>query len=337
MRLINVPIEPLEMRYTAQWQAWFSIGFRADGWEVHTVTGHPTSQKIHTGAFLDAFNTSRYKAEQLAQIVTLLQETRSPTVVFFHDAWFPGVEALAYIRQLADYPLILAGFFHAGAYDPTDLLGRMGMSAWVRGCEESWVTLYDAMFVGSDHHRRTLAGMRGGVGLMSKIHVSGNPVSVPNIGRPWSQRENIVVFPHRLTPDKRPELLDEFSRHLPGDCRVIKTYELNLPKDEYYDLLGRAKCAVSFATHENFGIAMVEAAMLGVYPVVPDALAYRETMPAGQRYQSLVHAAHLVRDVLQNKIEPFAYPFDWSPSKIVSNISEILKSKEASLVHVASQ
>jgi len=53
---------------------------------------------------------------------------------------------------------------------------------------------------------------------------------------------------------------------------------------DYESLLGRCHVAVSTADHEFFGMAMVEAAHFGAYPLVPDALAYPEIFPPECRY-----------------------------------------------------
>lgn len=56
------------------------------------------------------------------------------------------------------------------------------------------------------------------------------------------------------------------------------------PREVYERWLGRADIAVSTARHEFFGISVFEAMHFGAHPVVPDALAYRETVPPKYRY-----------------------------------------------------
>ena len=60
---------------------------------------------------------------------------------------------------------------------------------------------------------------------------------------------------------------------------------------EYAALLGSADVAVSTAVNEFFGLAMIEAAYAGCYPLVPDRLAYPELYPPEFRY---THADALV-------------------------------------------
>lgn len=51
-----------------------------------------------------------------------------------------------------------------------------------------------------------------------------------------------------------------------------------MPEPEYRDLLCRGDVVLASARQENFGIAVVEAVAAGCVPVVPDAMAYPETI-----------------------------------------------------------
>ncbi|MDP2233608.1 MAG: DUF3524 domain-containing protein, partial [Actinomycetota bacterium] len=55
-------------------------------------------------------------------------------------------------------------------------------------------------------------------------------------------------------------------------------------RDAYARLLAGADVAVSTAVNEFFGIAMIEAAYAGCFPLVPDRLAYPEIYPPEMRY-----------------------------------------------------
>lgn len=59
-----------------------------------------------------------------------------------------------------------------------------------------------------------------------------------------------------------------------------------LERVAYERLLGEADLCVSTARHEFFGVAVLEAMHCGVRPLVPDRLAYRETVPAEFRYSA---------------------------------------------------
>jgi len=55
-----------------------------------------------------------------------------------------------------------------------------------------------------------------------------------------------------------------------------------LPRDQYIAALADADVAVSTATHEFFGVSLVEAAAAGAMPVVPKRLAYPEVFGLGR-------------------------------------------------------
>jgi glycosyltransferase involved in cell wall biosynthesis len=65
--------------------------------------------------------------------------------------------------------------------------------------------------------------------------------------------------------------------------RLVHLGEPN-SREEYAALLASCDISVSTAHNEFFGIAMVESAYAGSYPLVPDRLAYPELYPAEMRY-----------------------------------------------------
>jgi glycosyltransferase involved in cell wall biosynthesis len=55
---------------------------------------------------------------------------------------------------------------------------------------------------------------------------------------------------------------------------------------EYENELRRSDIVVSTTDHEFFGIAVVEAAMAGAIPILPNAHAYPETLPSAVFYEA---------------------------------------------------
>lgn len=92
MKIINIPIEPLEERYSVQWDIWFKKQFEEAGLDFTTVYGTGTKGKIIHGSFLDVLETNIYKTSQLQNILKMLLDCSSeePVILFFHDLWFPG-------------------------------------------------------------------------------------------------------------------------------------------------------------------------------------------------------------------------------------------------------
>lgn len=104
----------------------------------------------------------------------------------------------------------------------------------------------------------------------------------------------MIVFPHRISPEKHPEMFDELAASMP-DWNCIKTIEVAKDKKEYYSLLRRAKYSVSFADQETFGISMVESFNCGCIPIVPNRLSYKEMFSPEFRYNGpLIEAKNMI-------------------------------------------
>ena len=301
--LFNFPIEPIPERYSLQWDGWFNLEF--DRLKVDWLTIHPpfgSLQLVRTGEYLDVLETHRSKFDQLRQLFGLYwfddgaHAPRDGDVLFFHDIWFPGLEALFYVRDALKRDFKICGCLHAGAYDPHDFKFQNRMQRWARDLENCWFKEVDAIFVATYFHKDLVDASRS-TGLttfehsefhQTNVHVTGFPMYI----KPESpEKQNIIVFPHRLAPEKQPEIFDYLAEvakdflPLPG-WTFVKTKKVAVTKLEYYNTLRYSKIAFSSAQQETWGIAMQEAVMLGCVPLVPDRLAYRELYPSVFRYVS---------------------------------------------------
>lgn len=66
---------------------------------------------------------------------------------------------------------------------------------------------------------------------------------------------------------------------------------------DYRALLHRSQVVVSTAIHEFFGVSVLEAVHLGARPLVPDRLAYRESIPESYRYGNDADLAPALADL----------------------------------------
>lgn len=302
--IINVPIEPLEGRYSEQWNNWFEEHLQ--GKDYHTIlpTRLDVEDKIVDGAFLDIVGTNYFKAKQIAFISSLIRKGHIPrdkrVVFIFHDGWFP-IEQLAYIRDgLGCHEWKFIGIFHDGTYDQWDFTARKNMYIWGEDLENSWFRIYDAVVVGSQYHKDVLLEKRKIAA--GKVHVIPWKVEVPEdlIG---TKKENIVVFPHRLDVEKQPQLFVALAeRFKDSGYQFITTQSKVRSKREYYELLAKSKICVSFSLLEMFGIAMVEAALLRCVPLVPDRLSYRELFPSKYRYLDFEDLCWLVSEYMHAEL-----------------------------------
>lgn len=275
-----VPIEPLEERYSADWYRWFPERLQILGKHVKVIDGVQKSTVIRQGAFLDVIDTNRYKASQIMQIMDLIDEgvVTAKDTFFFLDGWFPGVESLAYVRDALKLKFKMVACFHAGSYDRADRLYQWGTDIWAHPLEQSWFTIYDMIFVATHFHRNLIMATTPAK-VSDKIHVTGFPFY-----RSWKvenkNTSDLVVFPHRLDPEKDPDKFDALYSSMEDveDTGIAfwKTKKMCKSKEAYYKMLSDAKVAISFAKQETWGIAMQEATALGCLPIVPNRLSYPE-------------------------------------------------------------
>lgn len=338
-----LPIEPIEERYSADWRRWWPRGLRREGLDVHVIEGTPMhgagrGDAIRTGQFLDAIDTHHYKATQLAAAMRLLSkgEIKADDVVVFLDGWNPAVEAFAYARQVAkvDFAIVLA--LHAGCWDCHDHLVRCGVASWGKHAERAWLEAADLVLVATDFHADLIRRYHDAhVNLSTRIHVTGFPLELDELDQYRGDRRPIVVFPHRLAPEKQPkqfQVMQEmywarYHEDLTPSVVWVRTQDVYSTKAEFYRLLGHASVAVSSAQQETWGIAQLEAWYLGATPVVPDMLSYGELYPPEAKYTNLDIAVSRIHDALHSPPMPFAPKRDprkaWAP--IAQSIRSVMR------------
>lgn len=288
MKIIHVPLELIENRYSEQWFRWFN---QHDLFKKHVVDtiipASGISQTIEVGEFLDVIKTNHFKAEQLQEIMQLFHDKKvdEETIFFFMDGWFPGIEMLAYVRDALKIPFKIVAILHAGTWDSYDYISRCGMKRWARWIEAGWHEIFDAVFVGSFFHKNLILDQLG-FKYADKIHITGLPIYPEFV---WTQedknlndKEFNILFPSRIAPEKNPQHFDKLIEILQPTLpkwKFIKTQEFCKSKSEYYALLNRSSIAVSFSDQETFGIAMMEATLCGCIPLLPNRLAYPEFYP----------------------------------------------------------
>lgn len=284
-----VELEPIDSRYTKQWYTEIPKQLEQHasliGSDVRVVTlgtnGVITNDKVTSGAFLDFYHTNNYKASQVERIAKLFQEgyIKSGDRFFFADIWHFGITALKYMAELTGIDITITAYVHAGAYDPTDILGmRMGKD-WSHNQERAWFYACDEVYVASEFNRGIFINNLGiPAEHQHRVVTVGQPMDylAKLSDRKDIPKENIVLFPHRLNSDKLPEIFKDLRDHFPDDIRGVITQEENLSKEEYYDLVSKTKVVFSCSLHENFGISMVEGVLCGAIPMVPNRACYPE-------------------------------------------------------------
>jgi len=296
--LYLIDLESVESRYTKQWKTHLPTLFRSNGIDVTVIEG-PTDIPAATtpGAFLNFGGTNIYKSAQLEQIAKLFCEGKIKDGDYFlyTDAWNPTVIQLKYMAELLGIKLRIGGMWHAGSYDPQDFLGRLiGDASWVRKAEMSMYDCYDDNFFATRFHidlftntfwdddrdidRQLLHSIRQ-VGWPME-YIESDLSDYKNM-----EKENIILFPHRIAPEKQPEVFDYLAEQMP-EYKWIKCQEENLSKEDYHKLLGKAKLVFSANLQETLGISVYEGLVVGAIPMVPDRLSYSEMWSDMFKYPS---------------------------------------------------
>lgn len=293
-----IPLEHLDKRYTILMDKQIVKELKYVGLEYERIYGNELTDEIETGFFLDAIGTNYFKFSQLMKIMRLFKnrKIKDGDIFFFSDLWFPGIEAIPYTASFMKLKIKITGIMHAGSWTETDDV-RTLMKEWAKDIEKGWFKFIDIVFLGSNHHKSEIV-MRGRTLDINKLKVSGLAFSSKEIlsiapSLPWEERDNVIVFPHRLHWEKQPEVFDTFMKTVP-EFTAFKTMEHNLSKADYFKVLGKSKFAFSSALQENFGYSMLEAWILGCIPIVPDRLSYVEFFDKEFRYNNIEDATNIV-------------------------------------------
>ena len=278
-----VDIEAVDTRYTAQWKKHLPEQLREHaGGDVTVISGGEVPQATTPGAFLNFGGTNVYKSNQLQQIATLFcnGQINDGDYFLYTDAWNPTVIQLRYMSSLLGVDINIGGMWHAGSYDPQDFLGRLiGDKPWVRNAERSMFDCYDHNYFATQFHIDMFLKAFPDCAVYSDTIIRcGWPMEyLKDTLAPYKgmDKENIILFPHRMAPEKQPDIFRDLAKEFP-DYEFVFAQEKELTKDEYHDLLGRSKMVFSANTQETLGRSWYEGALVGAIPFVPDRLSYTE-------------------------------------------------------------
>ena len=286
-----VDLEAVESRYTGQWKSHVPALLKKAGHNVQVISGPEDIPNATTpGAFLNFGGTNIYKSAQVEQIGRLFCNgtIRAGDHFVFTDAWHPGIINLKYMAGLLGIPVTIHALWHAGSYDPQDFLGRLiGDAPWVRHAEQSFFHAIDHNYFATDFHIDLFAKSfsetvddewKMTMIEQGKIVRTGWPMEyfkdilVPYKGM---KKRDMILFPHRIAPEKQVEIFRDLAKHLP-QYEFVVCQDKQLTKHEYHTLLGQAKMVFSANLQETLGISWYEGAVVDAVPMVPDRLSYSE-------------------------------------------------------------
>lgn len=299
MNIFLVDLEAVETRYTGQWKSHVPNLLRKEGHHVQIISG-PTDIPSATtpGAFLNFGGTNIYKASQVEQMGRLFCNgaVHPGDHFIFTDAWHPGIINLKYMSELLGIPVVTHGLWHAGSYDPQDFLGRLvGNKPWVRNAEKSFFHAFDHNYFATDFHIKmfytNLLNDYPTENPWYSEHLeeilNGEEPKIVRTGWPMEymhdtllpykgmQKRDLILFPHRIAPEKQVEIFRDLATHLP-QYEFVVCQDQQLTKNEYHNLLGESKLVFSANLQETLGISWYEGAVVDAIPMVPDRLSYSE-------------------------------------------------------------
>jgi len=287
-------LEPIDQRYTKQWYTNIPsileqrIQEQGLDYQVVTIEGESIPDNTTAGAFLDFGATNVYKASQTVTVSKMFSagEIKPGDKFLVTDAWNFIITPIKYMSDLLDIPVEIHSIWHAGAYDPSDILGYKMNKPWPWEAERSWYHSSDYNYYASENHRQMFLN---NLNIPKEYHYkavrSGQPHELiidDLVKHQNTPKQDRVMWPHRYNDDKQPGIAEDLST----DFDMVITQKMNLSKPDYYATMGTSKLIFSCALHENLGISVMEAVLTGAIPVVPDRCSYSEMYLKEFKYPS---------------------------------------------------
>ena len=293
-----VPIENIEQRYTKLMN---DIIYPYVDYIYYP--DNITTNKISKGEFLDIEKTIQFKSRQIELVSLAFQEgkVKDGDWFFFGDMFFPAIESIKYMAELQNIYVKVCGFNYAGRSDEFDFVRKL--SKWADYTEKAYHEVCDLIFVGSEFHKKNVINY---FELPEdKVIVTGyiwNNNEAFKTFNKHSDKEDFIIYPHRISKEKG---FDDFIKvtELMSDKQFVITsssnkrlisnlpdnvdYYRGLRKDEYYDLMSRAKYYLSTAYQETFGYTLREAILYRCIIAAPNRLCYPEMLPKENLYNNL--------------------------------------------------
>jgi len=325
-----VDIEYIPTRYSSQWKNWIPQDIRAAGLNCVVVDG-PENKKYETtpGGFFNFFETNQYKMVQGQKLANLFMDkkVKDNDIFLFTDGWHPAVISLRQMINLSGIKAQIFGMFHAGSYDLADILGQTCRQNFLN-IELGYLECLDKAFFATDFSRKLMLNNMETFDtnkrkLLNKMYVTGFPYKFDHLYE--TEKENIILFPHRISPEKHIELFRTKSKvnndykcleELLPEYKFVVTLEETKNKKEFHDLLAKAKFSAVFSDQETWGISVFESLASGCIPIVPNKLSYVEMYTDDIKY-----------DPYDSELF-FEDKFNW-PLKVATKIKEFEKKSDS--------
>lgn len=294
-QIFIMALEPLETRYTGQWFTGLPLLLEQEAKRfnrdvtVHNIAGEQVENTVTDGAFLNFSATNIWKNTQLNAMAEKFADgsIKPGDHVLFTDAWHTGVQQIKYMSELLDIPVVIHSMWHAGSYDPQDFLGRkIKDKTWSLSFERSVFFASDYNYFATEFHIKLFMDtvLKNDIGPQNfafpikRVVRAGQPhnLLVQELEKfKGKTKKRQVLFPHRIAPEKQPEIFRDLAAAMP-DVKFIICQESKLTKDEYHTLLAESMIVFSANLQETLGISAMEGIIVDTLPLLPNRLSYTE-------------------------------------------------------------
>ena len=339
-KLFYMGLEPYEGRYTLQLTEWSRRAFIRRGVDWVNVPGTTidNTKAIQVGQVLDAHGRSYFAMSQMMNLVQMMRngEVTGEDVIFFEDMFQPGMESLPYIMDqipTEQRPQVWIRCL-AQAVDPDDFVHVWGMGKWMSLYEEMCNEFVTGVLASNEEmvaHMK-IANWKAPIYNISGLAFDKTEVAL-RVGeiKPWSERDNRVVFAARFDQEKQPDFYMDMIEEwygTPGTADVefcivqggplrsnnqkyidrarkmeergqLVIYE-NLKKNHYYDIVNRSKVLFNCALQDWTSNTVSEADALGCNVLFP---AYRSFPEIFANDHTRMYVPWSVEDAM-NKLGP---------------------------------
>ncbi len=298
-QIIIFSLEEIETRYTGQWKKHLPSVLEKYSKEnnilieIFDIQGEKIESSTTEGAFLNFSLTNIYKNSQMNEFFKLVNQgvIKEGAKVLFPDAWHTGIIQCRYLSDLLNLNFEIHSIWHAGSYDPNDFLGRkVKDKKWSYSFENSLFHASDYNYYATKYHfdlfkdelkvfndRENPKGLITGLPfefLFEELEKYSN-----------LEKENIILFPHRISVEKQPEIFKDLSNYFPN-YQFVFCQDKKLSKHEYHTLLGKSKFMFSANLQETLGIGAIESIICNTVPILPNRLSYSEMYDNYFKYDS---------------------------------------------------
>ena len=355
-KLFYMGLEPYEGRYTLQLEEWSRRTFNRRGLDWVSVPGTTidNTKSIQVGQVLDAHGRSYFAMSQMMNLVQMMRngEVTGEDAIFFEDMFQPGMESLPYIMDqipAEDRPKVWIRCL-AQAVDPDDFVHVWGMAKWMSLYEEMCNEFVTGVLASNEEmvaHMK-IANWKAPIYNVSGLAFDKTEVQL-RVGeiKPWSERENRVVFAARFDQEKQPDFymdLAEKFEFMPTKFAIVQGGPLrsnnqkyvdraralaergvleiheNLQKNDYYNLLNDSRVMFNCALQDWTSNTVSEADALGCNVLFPAYRSFPEIFANDHERMyvpwSIVDAFNKIDPLLKNQHRDIGKISDWTSATI---------------------